>query len=190
MQPTTHCRSTAQLIPAIIWPLAVLPRGALKCPAGVSTIRLHRTAMPPVVPAIAASKFTSPKRNAKTDSNAKKHRSPALHPARSLAASAPNQAAGRCSITTLGRAVLKTYLTISAALIADAIVTLSTAPAVAASIDINIGVLPVVVQPQPVYLQPRPAYIQPQYEGGGRGPGRGGAGAPGPGRRQGEDVEK
>src|SRR3569832_2424417 len=120
MQPTTHCRSSALLFLAIFWPLAVLSRGVLPCLAGVSTNRLHRTAMPPDVPAIAASKFTSPKRNAKTDSNADARRSPALHPARSLAASAPNQAAGRCSITTLGRAVLKTYLTISEALIADA----------------------------------------------------------------------
>jgi len=80
---------------------------------------------------------------------------------------------------------LKTYLTISAALIADAIVTLSTAPAVAASIDINIGVLPVVVQPQPVYLQPRPAYIQPQYENDWREPDRNNARTPYPCIRQG-----
>src|SRR3569832_2481958 len=120
--------------------------------------------MPTDVPAIAASKFTSPKRNAKTDSNADELRSPALHPARSLAASAPNQAAGRCSITTLGRAVLKTYLTISAALIADAIVTLSTAPAETASNENKNDDQPEEEQPQPVYLQPRPAYIQPQYE--------------------------
>ncbi len=57
------------------------------------------------------------------------------------------------------------YLKIAATgLVASAALMLTAAPAVAASVDVRIGVPTVVVQPQPVYVQPRPVYIQPQYE--------------------------
>lgn len=59
---------------------------------------------------------------------------------------------------------MKTYLTVVAALVASVTVMLAAAPAVAASVDINIGVPRVVVQPQPVYVQPRPVYVQAQHE--------------------------
>jgi hypothetical protein len=59
---------------------------------------------------------------------------------------------------------MKIYLTVTASLLAGATLMLATVPAVAANVDVNIGVPGVYVQPQPVYVQPRPVYIQPQYE--------------------------
>lgn len=59
---------------------------------------------------------------------------------------------------------MKKYLTGAAALIAGATLMLAAMPAVAASVDVNIGVPRVYVQPQPVYVTPRPVYVQPQYE--------------------------
>lgn len=57
------------------------------------------------------------------------------------------------------------YLTaVATGLIAGATLMLTAGPANATSVDINIGVPGVIVQPQPVYVQPRPIYIQPQYE--------------------------
>ena len=67
---------------------------------------------------------------------------------------------------------MKTYLTVTAGLLAGAALMLAAAPAAAATVDVTIGVpgvyvqpQPVYVQPQAVYIQPRPVYIQPQYEG-------------------------
>lgn len=57
---------------------------------------------------------------------------------------------------------MKKYLTVAAALVASATLMLAVAPAVAASVDINIGVPGVYVQPRPVYVQPRPVYVQPR----------------------------
>ncbi|MDB5764783.1 MAG: hypothetical protein JWQ21_3778 [Herminiimonas sp.] len=59
---------------------------------------------------------------------------------------------------------MKKYLIVTASLIAGATLMLAAAPGIAASIDINVGVPGVYVQPQAVYVQPRPVYIQPQYE--------------------------
>lgn len=59
---------------------------------------------------------------------------------------------------------MKKYLVGAASVLAVATLVLAAIPAVAASVDINIGVPRVVVQPQPVYLLPRPVYVQPQYE--------------------------
>jgi hypothetical protein len=58
----------------------------------------------------------------------------------------------------------KYFTVVAASLITGTTFLLAAAPATATSIDINIGVPHVVVQPQPVYVQPRPIYIQPQYE--------------------------
>ncbi len=59
---------------------------------------------------------------------------------------------------------MKKYFIVAAGLIAGATLMLAAVPGVAASIDINVGIPGVYVQPQPVYVQPRPVYIQPQYE--------------------------
>jgi hypothetical protein len=56
------------------------------------------------------------------------------------------------------------YLAIVTSLMAGATLMLAAAPGVAASIDINIGVPVIAVQPQPVYVQPRPVYIEAQHE--------------------------
>lgn len=57
---------------------------------------------------------------------------------------------------------MKNYLTVAASLLAGATMMLAAAPALAASVDINIGVPGVVVQPRPVYVQPRTVYVQPR----------------------------
>ncbi|OGB20611.1 MAG: hypothetical protein A3I66_22865 [Burkholderiales bacterium RIFCSPLOWO2_02_FULL_57_36] len=57
---------------------------------------------------------------------------------------------------------MKKYLTVVAALAASATLMLAVTPAVAANVDINIGVPGVIVQPRPVYVQPRTVYVQPR----------------------------
>ena len=59
---------------------------------------------------------------------------------------------------------MKKALTISASLLAGAVLMLSAAPAMArVDVDLNIGVPgPVYMQPEPVYVQPRPVYVQPR----------------------------
>jgi hypothetical protein len=66
---------------------------------------------------------------------------------------------------------MKKSISVSAGLIACTTLLLAVSSAMAANVDINIGVPGVYVQPQPVYVQPhtvyvqpRPVYIQPQYE--------------------------
>jgi hypothetical protein len=66
---------------------------------------------------------------------------------------------------------MKNHTNIAAGLFASAMLTVLAVPAGAATVDINIGVPAVAVQPQPVYVQPqtvyvapRPVYVQPQYE--------------------------
>lgn len=58
----------------------------------------------------------------------------------------------------------KYFTIIAAGLITGSTLMLATAPAAAASVDINIGVPRVVTQPQTVYVQPRTVYVQPNYE--------------------------
>src|SRR4051812_29843792 len=66
---------------------------------------------------------------------------------------------------------MKKYLSL-ASMIAGVALTITAAPGVAATVDVNIGIpgvvvqqpQPVYVQPQPIYVQPRPVYVQPQYE--------------------------
>ncbi|WP_025917276.1 hypothetical protein [Herminiimonas sp. CN] len=52
---------------------------------------------------------------------------------------------------------MKKYLTIAASLIAGTTLMLAAVPGVAATVDINVVV-------PGVFVQPRPVYIQPQYE--------------------------
>jgi hypothetical protein len=66
---------------------------------------------------------------------------------------------------------MKKFKSLSAGVIATATLLLAASSAMAANVDINIGVpgvyvqpQPVYVQPQPVYVQPRPVYVHPQYE--------------------------
>lgn len=59
---------------------------------------------------------------------------------------------------------MKKILSIATGFIAGATLVLAVTPAIAATVDINVGVPGVVLQPQPVYVQPRPVYIQQQYE--------------------------
>jgi hypothetical protein len=57
---------------------------------------------------------------------------------------------------------MKKYLTVTASLVAGAALMLAAIPAVAATIDVNVGIPGVIVQPQPVYVQPQPVYVQPR----------------------------
>lgn len=58
---------------------------------------------------------------------------------------------------------MKNYLTVAASLLAGATLMLAAVPATAATtVDVNIGVPGVVVQPRPVYVQPRTVYVQPR----------------------------
>jgi hypothetical protein len=66
---------------------------------------------------------------------------------------------------------MKKLSSISAGVIAGAALLVAVSSAMAANVDINIGIpgvyvqpQPVYVQPQPVYVQPRPVYVHPQYE--------------------------
>lgn len=66
---------------------------------------------------------------------------------------------------------MKNHMKIAAGLFASGILTVLAIPAGAATIDINVGVPVVAVQPQPVYVQPQtvymaphPVYVQQQYE--------------------------
>jgi hypothetical protein len=57
---------------------------------------------------------------------------------------------------------MKKFLFISAGPIACATLLLAASSAMAANVDISIGVPGVYAQPQPVYVQPQPVYVQPR----------------------------
>jgi len=58
---------------------------------------------------------------------------------------------------------MKKYVSVAAGFLVRVLLIAVTAPAVAATIDINVGT-PAVVQQPPVYMMPRPVYVRQQYE--------------------------
>jgi hypothetical protein len=60
---------------------------------------------------------------------------------------------------------MKKNLAIAAGLIASAVLMTAASPAMAARVDVNIGLPGVYVAPAPVYVEARPVYVQPEREG-------------------------